>query len=88
MPPCGSFRCLFYPQGGTITAADYDACSESAAALASRWGGDKRTQSKQIRVDADAADLLAQVPDRDRRAVASKGVRKAAAAYLAGSGDD
>lgn len=60
----------------------------AAAALASRWGGDKRTQSKQIRVDADAADLLARVPDRDRRAVASKGIREAAAAYLAGSGDD
>ena len=38
--------------------------------------------------DADAADLLARVPDRDRRAVASNGVREAAAAYLAGSGDD
>ncbi len=58
------------------------------AALATRWGGESREQSKQIRVDADAADLLARVPDRDRRAVASKGVREAAAAYLAGSGDD
>lgn len=58
----------------------------AAAALATRWGGDKRTQSKQIRVDADAADLLARVPDRDRRAVASKGIREAAAAYLAGNG--
>ena len=56
------------------------------AALATRWGGGKRTRSKQIRVDADAADLLARVPDRDRRAVASKGVREAAAAYLAGNG--
>ena len=58
------------------------------AALTERWGGDKRTPSKQVRVDADAADLLARVPDRDRRAVASKGVREAAAAYLAESGDD
>ena len=52
------------------------------AALTERWGGDKRTPSKQIRVDEDAAELLAQVPDRDRRAVASKGVREAAAEYL------
>lgn len=58
------------------------------AALQSRWGGDGRKPSKQIRVDADAADLLARVPDRDRRAVASKGVREAAAAYLAENGDD
>lgn len=53
------------------------------AALAERWGGDTRTPSKQIRVDADAAEILARVPDRDRRAVASKGVREAAAEYLA-----
>lgn len=52
------------------------------AALAERWGGDRRKPSKQIRVDADAADMLARVPDRDRRAVASKGVREAAAEYL------
>ncbi len=58
------------------------------AALAERWGGEGRAPSKQIRVDADTADLLARVPDRDRRAVASKGVREAAAAYLAGSRDD
>ena len=57
------------------------------AVLTERWGGDKRTPSKQIRVDADAADLLARVPDRDRRAVASNGVREAAAAYLAENGD-
>ena len=53
------------------------------AALTERWGGDKRKPSKQIRVDAYAADLLAKVPDRDRRAVASKGVLDAAAVYLA-----
>ena len=53
---------------------------------ASRWG--KRGSSKTVRVDADAADLLARVPDRDRRAVASKGVREAASAYLAKNGDD
>lgn len=53
------------------------------AALTERWGGDKRTPSKQVRVDAEAADLLARVPDRDRRAVASKGIREAAAAYFA-----
>ena len=58
----------------------------AAAALATRWGGDKRTQSKQIRVDADAADLLARIPDRDRRDVASNGIRESAAAYLAGNG--
>ena len=58
------------------------------AALTERGGGDKRTPSKQIRGDADAADLLARVPDRDRRAVASKGVREAAAEYLAENGDD
>ena len=52
------------------------------AALTERRGGDKRKPSKQIRVDADAADLLARVPDRDRRAVASKGVREAAADNL------
>ena len=51
-------------------------------ALTERWGGDKRTPSKQVRVDAEAADLLARVPDRDRRAVASKGIREAAAAYF------
>lgn len=56
------------------------------AALTERWGGDKRTPSKQVRVDADAADLLARVPDRDRRAVASQGVRAAAGAYLAENG--
>lgn len=60
----------------------------AAAALATRWGGDKRTPSKQVRVDADAADLLARVPDCDRRAVASKGVREAAAEYLAENGGD
>ena len=57
------------------------------AALAQRWGGDARAPSKQIRVDADAADALAQIPDRDRRAVASNGVRAAVADYLDGGGD-
>lgn len=52
-------------------------------ALTERWGGDKRTPSKQVRVDAEAADLLARVPDRDRRVVASKGIREAAVAYFA-----
>ena len=60
----------------------------ASAALAQRWGGEGRAPSKQIRVDADAADLLARVPDRDRRAVASNGVREAAAAYLAENGND
>ncbi len=62
--------------------------NKKRAAVAShkvRWG-DGRKPSKQIRVDADAAELLAQVPDRDRRAVASQGVRDAAAAYLDGRG--
>ena len=52
----------------------------------SRWG--KRGSSKTVRVDADAAAALATVPERDRRAVASKGIREAAAAYLAENGDD
>ena len=57
------------------------------AALAQRWGGDARAPSKQIRVDADAAEALAQIPDRDRRAVASQGVRDAVADYMNGGGN-
>ena len=60
----------------------------AAAALAVRWGCNKRAPSKTVRVDATAADLLARVPERDRRAVASEGVRAAASAYLAGNSDD
>lgn len=60
----------------------------AAAALAKRWGCVRRAPSKTVRVDTGAADLLARVPERDRRAVASDGVRAAAAAYLAGNSDD
>ena len=48
--------------------------------MASRWGG--RGKSKLVRVDPDAADLLARIPERDRRRVASTAVRTAAKQYL------
>lgn len=54
----------------------------SKQAAESRWGATKRQPGAQIRVDKDAADLLAKVPDKDRRTVASNAVRKAARAYL------
>lgn len=57
----------------------------AVAALATRWGGTARGASKQVRVDADAADALARVPDRDRRTVASNAIRTAVADYF-GSG--
>lgn len=59
----------------------------SAQALESRWGAGGRPPGAQIRVDKDAADLLAKVPDKDRRTVASNAVRKAARDYL-GMGED
>ena len=52
------------------------------AGLASRWGG--RGPSATIRVDKDAAALLAAVPERDRRRVASSGVREAVNKYYIG----
>lgn len=47
----------------------------------SRWGG--RGSSKTVRVDADAADALATVPERDRRRVASDAIRAGVAGYRA-----
>ena len=54
---------------------------QRVAAIRARWG--KRGKSKQIRVDADAADALLAVPERDRRRVASDGVRGAVKDYKA-----
>lgn len=51
------------------------------AGVAARWGG--RGVSKTVRVDVDAADALAAVPERDRRRVASDAIRAAVAAYRA-----
>lgn len=48
--------------------------------LASRWG-ERRKPCGQIRVDADAAEALRTVPERDRRRVASDAIRRAAAEY-------
>lgn len=45
-----------------------------------RWG-EARPPSRTVRVDADAARLLATVPERDRRRVASDGIRRAVADY-------
>ena len=53
------------------------------SSLRSRWG-DRRTPSKQVRVDAEAATALLRVPERERRAVASGGILKAVAEYLQG----
>lgn len=52
--------------------------------LKSRWG-DRRMPSRQIRIDAAAAEMLAQIPERDRRDVASRGVIAAVANYLSQS---
>ena len=55
----------------------------SKCAAERRWGdGGKRPPGAQIRVDREVADLLAKVPDKDRRRVASDAVRKAARDYL------
>lgn len=54
---------------------------QRVAAIRARWG--ERGKSKQIRVDADAADALLAVPERDRRRVASDGVRGAVKDYKA-----
>ena len=47
----------------------------------SRWGG--RGSSKTVRVDVDAAAALANVPERDRRRVASEAIRAGVARYRA-----
>lgn len=47
---------------------------------AARWG-EARPPSRTVRVDAEVADLLATVPERDRRRVASDGIRRAVADY-------
>lgn len=55
----------------------------SAAAkkgLASRWGA-RRGPSRLVRVDADAAEALRAVPERDRRRVASDALRRAVEDY-------
>ena len=48
--------------------------------LLARWGA-ARPPSRTVRVDADAAGLLATVPERDRRRVASDAIRRAVADY-------
>ena len=58
----------------------------SAAAkkgLALRWGA-PRKPSRLVRLDADAAEALRVVPDRDRRRVASDAIRKAVEDYRHG----
>ena len=57
---------------------------QRVAAIRARWG--ERSKSKQIRVDADAANALLAVPERDRRRVASDGVRGAVKDYKAKQG--
>lgn len=52
----------------------------AAKSLAARWG-DKRSPSRQIRVDAAAAAALRAIPDHDRRRVASTGVLAAVRNY-------
>ena len=61
-----------------------DAALSAAArkGLASRWGS-PRKPSRLVRLDADAAEALAAVPERDRRRVASDAIRAAVAAYRA-----
>lgn len=53
----------------------------SRKGLAVRWGG--RGPSSTIRVDKDAAEALAAIPERDRRRVASDAVRSAVHEYMA-----
>lgn len=55
----------------------------SRKGLEARWGAG-RGPSRQIRVDAAAADALLAIPERDRRGVASGAIVDAAAAYLRG----
>ena len=65
---------------------DFNKAESARRAANARWGG--RGPSALIRVDVEAADELKRVPVDVRRAVASEGVRAAAAAYLAGNRDD
>lgn len=51
-------------------------------AARARWG-ERAGKSKQVRVDADAADALLTVPERERRTVASGGIRSAVKSYHA-----
>ena len=44
-----------------------------------RW--ENRGRSKTVRVDIAAADALLQIPERDRRMVATAGIWRAVAAY-------
>lgn len=47
---------------------------------AARW--EDRGPSRTVRVDIDAAELLARVPERDRRRVASDAIREAVSRYF------
>lgn len=53
--------------------------SQRKAAAQAHWNG--RGASKTVRVDADAADALLKVPMKDRRTVASNGIREAVKKY-------
>lgn len=68
-------------------AAEVSAVRRAASrkGLKARWG-EGRTPSRQIRVDAEAADALLAIPERDRRGVASAAIIEGAAAYLRGRG--
>lgn len=48
-----------------------------------RWGVVKRSPSRQIRVDESAYSALLEVPERDRRMVASGAIIDAVGAYHA-----
>jgi len=51
-----------------------------------RWGN--RGPSASVRVDREVAEELLRVPERDRRRVASEGVRKAVRQYFNGQAKD
>lgn len=53
----------------------------SKKAVEAHWGKVRRSPSRQIRVDESAYIALLEVPERDRRDVASRGVTSAAAAF-------
>lgn len=56
--------------------------NQRKAAIRARWG-ERAGKSKQVRVDADAASALLTVPERERRTVASNGIRAAVKSYHA-----
>lgn len=56
------------------------AINQRKAAIRARWG-ERAGKSKQVRVDADAASALLTVPERDRRTVASDGIRSSVKTY-------